>query len=377
MSSRASTSTESPGPYGIQAASTFCALLGSATVVAHTLFQQDDHMYDGRRHVPGGSAEVAAAALLMVSLAFEALVFRQRQRAVAAVGPKRGNRNVVVAEPQIMAQSSSPQNGTGSCSGGTKRRRWCESWWPPPTQLLMLLGLTIAMGGCTALGGRSTARWLGIVPRTWGGLPGVVFGCFVHLNWKHYIWNAIGILLLGSCAFRAAAPGEAMSGRDAHEVGGDIEDGAGYYEKLSTCAAVSAFIAITSGFCVWCLARPAVHAGASGVVCGYVGLLVALTLRRRDVPVGSLLMVLAVLACYGGAALMSARTGTAGRYISPLYEACASRTTSSEHHTFGFLSGLASAVLVCQPRSQRNHAIITDRAQVAAAEVAEATPGMD
>ena len=35
------------------------------------------------------------------------------------------------------------------------------------------------------------------------------------------------------------------------------------------------------GLGVWCVARPAFHAGASGVVCGYLGLLTALVLRRR------------------------------------------------------------------------------------------------
>ena len=34
--------------------------------------------------------------------------------------------------------------------------------------------------------------------------------------------------------------------------------------------------------CVWCLARQAVHAGSSGIVWGYVGLLLALTVRSMS-----------------------------------------------------------------------------------------------
>lgn len=40
-------------------------------------------------------------------------------------------------------------------------------------------------------------------------------------------------------------------------------------------------VGLSKSLGVWCMARPAFHAGASGVVCGYLGLLTALVLRRR------------------------------------------------------------------------------------------------
>lgn len=268
--------------------------------------------------------ELMAAGLIAASLSFEALAFQRRRR----------HRRRSSAEPQHESRK------LGLQAAGLRP-------WP---QLLMLLGPAFAMGGFAALG-PGVARHLGIVPRTWSGLPGVIFGCFVHLSWSHFGWNALAFLLLGLCVLRTTS---ALAPPDSREANGSSFG----ISSAMPFAAASAFIALTSGFCVWCLARPAIHAGASGVVCGYAGLLLALTLRRRDVPLGPLLMVLGVVACYGTAALLNrqlpgARAGCTGMDCiygrSSLYEACTSRTTSAEHHTFGFLSGLASALLFCQP----------------------------
>jgi len=167
--------------------------------------------------------------------------------------------------------------------------------------------------------GAGAIRHFSIIPRSTEGLPGVFLGCFVHFSWSHCLWNVLALGLLAPCVL-----------------------GAGVTNLL----AASAFIALTSGFCVWCMARPAFHAGASGVVCGYLGLLTALMLRRRDVPFSTLLTVFGVVACYSGALLMHG----SGAPFEPLYEACKSHKTSAEHHTFGFLSGLAFALLFVRPR---------------------------
>merc|ERR1719253_2272734 len=106
------------------------------------------------------------------------------------------------------------------------------------------------MWGLLVLGGPEVARRLGIVPRTWSGLPGVVLGCFVHTSWSHFSWNALAFCLLGLIVLRTTTTtsrhGSAIS------VGG-----AG---AVMPFAAVTVFIAVSSGFCVWCLARPALHA---------------------------------------------------------------------------------------------------------------------
>eukprot|EP00747_Dinoflagellata_sp_TGD_P060328 gnl/TRDRNA2_/TRDRNA2_151979_c1_seq1.p1 gnl/TRDRNA2_/TRDRNA2_151979_c1~~gnl/TRDRNA2_/TRDRNA2_151979_c1_seq1.p1 ORF type:complete len:278 (-),score=24.36 gnl/TRDRNA2_/TRDRNA2_151979_c1_seq1:127-837(-) len=223
------------------------------------------------------------------------------------------------------------------------------------------------MGACTALGANAVRR-LGIVPRTLGGLPGIIFGCFVHVSWSHFVWNAFGFLLLGLCVLRVTPATLIETGSEAGEgTSGGSDDGCICGRGVAASfAAASVFIALTSGFCVWCLGRPAFHAGASGIVCGYVGLLLAIVLRRRDVPLGPLLMVLAVVASYGSAALLTRPAGMTRPYCTApgecvypghgrlsLYEACKSPTTSSEHHTFGFLSGLASVLFFCRGGGRR------------------------
>ena len=194
------------------------------------------------------SLDLAAVALIVASIALETAALIRRGR--TAHGAMQCH------------QLAHPTPCTGS-----KRP------WP---QLAMMLGLAaLVMSVCTAMGA-GAARRLGIVPRTWRGLPGVVFGCFVHQSWQHCGWNALGLMLLGPCVLRAA-PSAGDAGRAGQA--GPAGRGTGAVVPF---AEATAFIALSSGFCVWCLARPALHAGASGVVCGYIGLLLALTVRRQD-----------------------------------------------------------------------------------------------
>jgi len=312
----------------LQTASTPCALLGSVAAVVGTWTQD-----------PGAprptQLELGAAGLIATSIFLEALALHRRRRSQRAITAHH-------------CPSDLPPDEDLSAD---KRQPIANARW---SQALLLLGPTAAMWGLLVLGGPEVARRLGIVPRTWSGLPGIVLGCFVHTSWSHFSWNALAFCLLGLIVLRTTATTSRHG--SAIAVGG-----AG---AVMPFAAVTVFIAISSGLCVWCLARPAIHAGASGVVCGYAGLLFALTLRRRDVPLGPLLMVLGVVACYGSAALLGAqqRAGPRSSYChgdecffgrgrSPLYEACTSRTTSAEHHTFGFLSGLAAALLFCRPQT--------------------------
>eukprot|EP00439_Symbiodinium_sp_Y106_P029153 s3357_g3.t1 len=244
----------------LQRASTRCALLGSALAVWGT--------------AAGTGTELLAVALISLSLCLEALAALRRRRSRAA-------------------STSSPE-GRELTNTNTHFAR----------AILVMATLTAC--------GPGAVRWLSILPRTWQGLPGVLFACLVHSSWHHFVWNAVALALLAACTL---------------------------FVGVVNLPAASAFIAVSSGFCVWCLARPAFHAGAR--------LLVAVLLRRGDVPVSTLLMVLAVVSCYSSALLVS---GT-GSTPDLLYEACTSSTTSAEHHTFGFLSGLACALFfVRMPR---------------------------
>lgn len=258
-------------PHELQRTSTRCAAAGSALAIV------------GAMRRSGEETELAAVILIVMSLGLEVLAALRRR-----------------------------SNGAGKLQHSVLER------YKDPLLLSMLCPALLTMTIFTAWGAGAVQHF-GIVPRSLEGLPGVVFGCFVHFSWPHCLWNVVALGLLAPCVL-----------------------GAG----VTNLPAASAFIALTSGFCVWCMARPALHGGASGVVCGYLGLLAALMLRRRDVPLCTLLMVLGVVACYSGALLMHGP----GAPFEPLYEACKSHKTSAEHHTFGFLSGLVFALLFVRSR---------------------------
>jgi len=177
-------------------------------------------------------------------------------------------------------------------------------------------------------------HFLGIVPRTKGGLLGIPFSFFIHLSWRHFYWNVLGYLLLGLCVL--CTPG---TEHHCHA------DGHANSSSVRNFIAASVFIALTSGLLVWCLARPATHAGASGVIFGYAGYLLAKLLRRRDVPLSSLLVVFGVVSSFGSGVLLTPNSSIGLQLGPALYSACTSKTYSAEHHTFGFLSGLLFACL--------------------------------
>ena len=96
----------------------------------------------------------------------------------------------------------------------------------------------------------------GLVPRTIEGLRGIPLSPFLHGGFGHLISNSFPLLILGGLV--------AARGR-ANFVG------------------ITLFIVFVGGLAVWCVGRPwpwdnlqhVVHVGASGLVFGYFGYLVA------------------------------------------------------------------------------------------------------
>ena len=96
----------------------------------------------------------------------------------------------------------------------------------------------------------------GLVPRTIEGLRGIPLSPFLHGGFGHLISNSVPLLILGGLV--------AVRGQ-ANFVG------------------VTLFVVFVGGLAVWCLGRPwpwddiqgVVHVGASGLVFGYFGYLVA------------------------------------------------------------------------------------------------------
>ena len=112
---------------------------------------------------------------------------------------------------------------------------------------------------------------LGIYPREWWSLPGVVLWPFLHGGIAHLLMNSLALLMLG---FFVALRG------------------GGVFYKASL------LIVVLGGLGVWMIGRPAYHIGASGLAFGYFGFLVAVAFYEKRAS--SLLVAGLVLFYYSG-----------------------------------------------------------------------------
>ena len=141
---------------------------------------------------------------------------------------------------------------------------------------------------------------LGIRPRNILGLQGIVFAPFLHGSWRHLISNTFPLVILSWL----------IMARDRSEW-----------------IAVTVLTAIASGLGTWLFGGAStIHIGASGVVFGYFGFLVARAYFERSI--GSIAISLLVLALFGGMiwGILPVRVGI-----------------SWEGHLFGLLGGIAAA----------------------------------
>jgi membrane associated rhomboid family serine protease len=143
---------------------------------------------------------------------------------------------------------------------------------------------------------------LGIYPRRAFGLPGILFCPFLHGNTTHLIVN---MLMLATLSVMILAHGYL------------------FYLHLSL------WIVLVSGFAIWLFARPGLHIGASALVMGYFGFLLAYGLLHP-----SLLSVFLLLVCL--------------YYFSGLFTSLlpAGRAVSWEGHVFGFIAGALAVAYV-------------------------------
>jgi membrane associated rhomboid family serine protease len=148
----------------------------------------------------------------------------------------------------------------------------------------------------------------GIVPRTVEGLRGIPLSPFLHGSIQHAVSNTVPLLVLGGLV--------AIRGRNAF-------------------LGVSLFVIVAGGAGVWLVGRTAFHIGASGLVFGYFGYLVARGWYDRSVV--SILVALVVVALYWG--LLFGVLPTAG-------------FVSWEGHLMGLLAGVLAARLGRRERRQ-------------------------
>jgi len=125
-----------------------------------------------------------------------------------------------------------------------ERASWCVT----------LLGALWLVELANLLEGHVFHTW-GILPRTQLGLRGVVFGPFIHASPKHLLLNSVPLAVLAWLVLT---------------------------EGTWTFLRVSLSIMLVAGLGVWAIGRPYYHIGASGLVLGYFGYLVANSFYRRS-----------------------------------------------------------------------------------------------
>jgi membrane associated rhomboid family serine protease len=159
-----------------------------------------------------------------------------------------------------------------------------------------------------ALLGHQLCVW-GIIPRTKQGLPGILFSPFLHAGFGHLISNTLPYLALGSLV---------------------VARGVGQF------LAASVFIILVGGLGVWTIGSPGLHVGASGLIFGYFGFLVALGWYERSLS--SLLVSVMVIILYGGMIWG----------ILPMYPG-----VSWEAHFCGLIAGILAAPVFAFQSSSR------------------------
>jgi membrane associated rhomboid family serine protease len=174
----------------------------------------------------------------------------------------------------------------------------------PPSCYLSWPAAAMVVGAAFGILSPKAAEHLAIVPRSGGGLVGVITAPFIHGSFAHLFANLPAFLVLGALVLRRGQ---------------------------SQFLGVALAIGLGQGALTWLLGRRAAHAGMSGVIFGFFGYLVALAWFTRTST--DLLVAGVVLIIYGGmmAGIAPVRSGT-----------------SWEGHLFGIVAGVGTAWFQCR-----------------------------
>ena len=142
---------------------------------------------------------------------------------------------------------------------------------------------------------------LGVIPRDWSRLYGVVTSALVHGSYEHLFNNTLPLIVLGAMV---------------------------RYGYPNSRGRVLLMVWLTSGIGVWLFGRESVHLGASGISHGLFFFLFIVSLLRKDKRSAALMMIAFLM--YGGMIMT----------IFPR-----DPTISFEAHFFGALGGVVSAFL--------------------------------
>jgi membrane associated rhomboid family serine protease len=151
--------------------------------------------------------------------------------------------------------------------------------------------------------------WLGILPRTFIGLRGMLFAPVLHGSWRHLLVNTGPLLILLALLFTNRR-----------------------YRPWSSFA----WLWVLSGFGTWLIGRGGqYHIGASGLICALAAFLVVAAWRVRQWR--AVLVAVAVIALYGGLVLAAVPWNT-------------DQKVSWESHLSGLLAGAVVASRLRRPR---------------------------
>lgn len=144
--------------------------------------------------------------------------------------------------------------------------------------------------------------YLGIIPRRLRGLLGIFFSPFLHADFNHLFFNTIPLIVLADFLLINGLP---------------------FFLEATI------IIGIISGFLTWCFAKPGIHIGASGIITGYWGLLVADIVKQSSFTA----IILGLLSLYYFAGIFLG--------IFP-----GKKGVSWEGHLFGLIGGLLANYLL-------------------------------
>lgn len=145
---------------------------------------------------------------------------------------------------------------------------------------------------------------LGILPRNPWTIGGIFFSPFIHGNFSHVFYNSIPLFVLGSFVLLL---GQTL-----------------FWQ-------ITLFIVVVSGILLWCFGRRGLHIGASGLIMGYWGFLIAYAYRTQTFT--SVIPAIITIYYFGGM-LLSVLPGH-------------KRNVSWEGHAFGCIAGILT--VYCLP----------------------------
>ncbi|GAB3532217.1 hypothetical protein GCM10027443_15640 [Pontibacter brevis] len=155
----------------------------------------------------------------------------------------------------------------------------------------------------------ASLSWLGVLPRNFFGLIGVVTGPLVHSNLLHLLSNSFPLVLLSGFIL--------------------------FLHRL-TAPRVIVLVYVLSGILTWFIGRQAYHIGASGVVYGMAGFLLFKGFLQHNRS--SMAVSLAVLFLYSGLFY--------GLFPNEEH-------VSWEGHLAGLIAGLVAAIVYAEGKPQR------------------------